>query len=119
MYTLHVYVRVSLLTEIIVDKVGAVIEIQAQGKCQTLSGKLCIAPGGSNAECYNLGNDEMRLRELNYTYYGCRNVELCLRTTVRLAMNGTLYTVVCRRSLCGIPSTPFVGATTKLIAAGK
>lgn len=34
-------------------------------------------------------------------------------------MNGTLYTAVCSHSLCGIPLTPFVGATSKLIVAGK
>lgn len=115
----------SPFTEIIVDIVGAVIEIQAQGKCDTLNGIFCIAPGGSNAECYDLGNvpDQMRLEELNYIYNCCSNanedMKLCLRTTVRSAMNNTLYTRVCDRSLCDISATPCVAATSKLIVAGK
>lgn len=103
----------------IIDIEGAVIEIQALGICQTFNGKFCIAPGGSNAECYNLGDDMMRLNELNYTYTGCNNRSLCLTTTLRLAMNGTLYTALCPRSLCRIEAISLVGATSKLIVAGK
>lgn len=113
------YVYFSPFTEIIVDIVGAVIKIQAQGKCDTLNGKLCIAPGGSNAECYELGDtpDRMRLEELNYIYNICSN-KVCLTTTVRLAMNNTLYTGVCGRSRCNI-AAPCLAATSKLIVAGK
>ena len=46
---------------------GTVIEIQAEDKCDTLNGIFCIAPGGSTAECYDLGSvlDQMRLEELD------------------------------------------------------
>lgn len=123
--------HISPSTEIIVEKVGAVFEIQPFGKCNsnTLNGIFCIAPGGSNEECYNFREDEMRLNESNYTYTGCSNASsslnansskpFCLTTTVRQAMNNTLYTGICCRTQCRISAIPYVGATLKLIVAGK
>lgn len=117
LHTKHLHVCVSLITEIIIDKVGVVIYIQAQGTCET-NYDICIAPGGSNAKCYYLYQDAVKLQELNYTLTSCSNGLVCLKTTVRIAMNNTLFTVRCSQSFANSPSY-FVGATSKLIVAGK
>ena len=100
-----------------ISKIGEVIQIQAQGTCDSL-GKFCISPMESNAECYNLHG--MQLQEKNYIRIGCsHNFQLlCLQTAVKAAMNNTHYTVLCSRQQCGILSS-WVGTTSKLIVAGK
>jgi len=110
----------SLFAEIIVGEVGAEILIPAQGNCQTIN-DICIAPEGSNAECYLLESMMMALQELNYNYTSCSNSSLlCLNTILRLAMNNTLFTVRCSRPLCkNSSSNDFIGATSKLIVTGK
>ena len=106
--------------ESIVANVGAVIQIPAQGTCDTLD-QICIASNKTNAECYEIF-DESKLQEKNYTRTRCNNsLKLCLETTVRPRMNNTIYTVFCSRPRCGNQSlsASMVGATSKLIIAGK
>ena len=105
-------------TEIIIEKMGAEIQIQAW-TCN--NGEICIAPGESNATCYFLIEQNlMKLQEMGYTLKRCNfSQQLCLETTVMRAMNNTLYTAFCSRNDCGINSTFLVGATSKLIVAGK
>ena len=88
-------------TELIIAVPGAVIQIQAEGTvCNTL-GEFCIAPGGSNSQCYRLRSDKSILEGMNYTYTECSNSLLCLQTTVTSTMNETLYTAFCYGSRCG------------------
>ena len=106
-------------TELIIAVAGAVIQIQAQGTvCNTL-GEFCIAPGGSNSQCYRLLSDMSILQDMNYTYAECSNSLFCLETTVRSAMNETLYTAFCCPSRCGLDVISLVAATSKLIVASK
>ena len=105
-------------TELIVAKVGAVIQIPAEGTCETL-GDICIVSGLLDRECYRI--TETKLKEINYNHTSCSSdsEKLCLQTTVRLAMNNTLYTVLCSIQHCGIDSAFSVGATSKLIVTDK
>ena len=114
---LIVLVYYSLFTELIIAKVGAVIQIPAEGTCETL-GEICIVSGRLEAECYRITGTEL---ERNYNHTSCisDSDQLCLQTTVKLAMNNTLYTVMCSIQHCGIDSAFLVGATSKLIVAGK
>ena len=93
------------------------IQIQAEGTCDTLD-KICIAPEGSNAECHRLAGP--RLHEIKYNRTGCssNSQQLCLQTTAKLELNNTLFTVLCFRQHHAI-HTLWVGATSKLIVAGK
>ena len=112
----------SLFTEMIVRPIGEVIQIPYQGTCQTV-GRLCIAPEGSNVNCYMVGsqnNDEMRLMEMGYNLTCCNNSQqLCLLTTTTQEMNNTLYTGFCPRGNCTSGSAAWVGTTLKVIVLGK
>ena len=116
MFSLLVYY--SIITEVIIATVGAVIQIPAEGTCETL-GEICIVSGRLEAECYRI--TETKLQEMNYNHASCTSdsEQLCLQTTVQLAMNNTLYTVMCSTQHCGIDSAFLVGATSMLIVAGK
>ena len=113
-----VLVYYSLFTEIIIAKVGAVIQIPAEGTCETL-GEICIVSGNLDQGCHRITGT--KLQEINYNHSSCTSdsEQLCLQTTVQLAMNNTLYTVMCSIQHCGIDSAFLVGATSKLIVASK
>ena len=110
----------STFTELTVATEGEDIQIQAQGTCTTFNGEICIAPGGSDTECYRFNiTGLMRLMEMGYSLnFTCR-YSSCFETTVRQEMNNTVYTVFCSRTNCSIGSILWVGATSKLIVAGK
>ena len=112
----------SLFTELIVRPVGEVIQIPYQGTCETVN-RICIAPEGSNVNCYMMGipEDRMRLMEMGYNFTCCNNSQQeCLLTTTKQEMNNTLYTGLCCRGDCDISTaTAWVGTTLKVIVLGK
>ena len=113
---------ISTFTEFIVDKVGAGIQIPIQGCTCNTFGRFCIAPNGSNTECYK--EAAALCNNVLYNCTPCTNrsctdngILPCLQTNVTEAINNTIYTEFCLLESCN--SIPIVGATSKLIVAGK